>query len=452
MSSSKVRKVLLAIESPPDLNKYLHNLVPLGPLGLVSFLESKGIRADLVDLNVTKEFPDTSEYDAVGFSVTNANINPTLRRAELLQEGFPELRIFAGGPGVKVDSQYLCRQPQLDVVIVGEAEPVIYKYLRASDPGRVPGLMVRSKEGKILYTGQQGWVQSLDSLPFPALDRVDFSLYDSPLRKARPFSSIVTSRGCPERCTFCFHPHGYQWRARSAHHVVSEIEWQVEKLGVREIAIYDDTFLHDKARASSICREVKQRGIDVLLQLPQGIRANRVSREILREMKEAGIWLVAVAPESGNPATLQRTKKGFSLRDVRIVVEWCKQLGISTRALFMLGFPWEGEAEVNNTIRFAQELDADITQFTRLTLLPGTSLYEEFAPGSCEYRDQGNFYGGRERHGESKSLDDRFLQRSISRAYRSTTLRPRNILRLMRILPLSGFVHTTRFAIATRNL
>ena len=185
MSDSKIRKVLLAIESPPDRGKYFHNLVPLGPLGLVSFLESKGIRADLVDLNVTKEFPDPSDYDAIGFSVTNANITPTLHRAKLLRGDFPELRIFAGGPGVQTDPQYLCGQPQLDAVIIGEAEPVIYKYLRASDPGRVPGLFLRDQNGRIHHTGNQEAVLSLDSLPFPALDRVDFSLYDSPIRKER---------------------------------------------------------------------------------------------------------------------------------------------------------------------------------------------------------------------------------------------------------------------------
>src|SRR3989344_3017607 len=102
---------------------------------------------------------------------------------------------------------------------------------------------------------------------------------------------------------------------------------------------------------------------------------------------------------------MRRTGKNFSLEKVREVVRWCKELGLSTWALFMLGFPWEGEREVENTIRFARELDADITQFSRLLYFPETPLYDEFAPGSTEHRDLSLFDGKRARRGVLRNLD-----------------------------------------------
>src|SRR3989344_103538 len=446
----EVRRVLLVIEKPEDPAHGFHNLVPLGPLGIVSFLESRGIQTDFVDLNVTSNFPDPSPYDAVGFSVTNVNVGPTRERMASLRGDIPDARIFVGGPEslARPKELFECLQP--DAVIVGEAEPTIYQYLRGTDSGRVGGVVFRDSKGRIQSLDSNEWVEALDKLPFPALDRVDFSHYDSPLRRRRPLSLMVTSRGCPARCSFCYHSHGRTWRARSARNVVDEIQWQTEKLGVREIALYDDTFTIDQRRVSNICHEIQRRDLDLLLQART--RPDMVTLELLREMREAGLWLMGFGFESGNQATVNRLGKALSLQRGRKAVEWCRELGITTRAFFILGFPWEGPEEVENTIRFARELDADITQFTRLLLFPGTALYEEYASGSSEYLGQGFFSGNRERKGVLKDLDERFLQKSIKRAYHNTTMRPTNILRLMRRLPLSTFVHTTRFALATKNI
>src|SRR3989338_4163110 len=450
MVQSRVRKVLIAIEAPPDRRKFFNFLVPLGPLGVVSFLESRGIRTDFVDCQVEDAFPDVSEYDAVGFSVTNVNIGPTLERARRIKEERPDTRIFVGGPGAQLDPRYFCQESVIDAVVTREAESVISAYLLATDPGKVPGLWLKDAEGRCFHTGEQPWKWALDNLPFPALDRVDISRYDSPIRKARPLSSIVTSRGCPWKCTFCHHSEGVNWRPRSVQNVVDEIQWQVEKLGVREIAVFDYNFTTDQRRASRICREIRERHIDVHLQLAQGSRVDCMSRSLLEDMKAAGFWIIGVAPETGDPETMRRIGKNFEFRAVRDVVKWCKELDLCTWALFMLGFPWESEGHVNNTIRFAQELDADITQFTRLLYLPGTPLYEEYAAGSTKYRDTSFFDGSRQ--DDAVPVPGDFLQRSIIRAYRATNMRPRKILRLLRLLPLSSLYRATRFALATSNI
>ena len=199
-----------------------------------------------------------------------------------------------------------------------------------------------------------------------------------------------------------------------------------------------------------ICRELRRRGVQVLLQART--RPDCVSRELLGEMKGAGLWLMGFGYESGNQGTVDRLRKALSLDKGRKAVSWCRELGITSRAFFILGFPWEGPAEVDTTIRFAQELDADITQFTRLILFPGTPLYDEYGSQDTPHWGQDFFSGDRERAGVLAHLDEDFLRKAVSRAYRATTMHPRNLIRLVTRLPPSTFIHTTRFALATGNI
>ena len=103
------------------------------------------------------------------------------------------------------------------------------------------------------------------------------------MSQARPISQIMTSRGCPYNCIYCFHSLGRKWRPRSARNIVDEIEWQVNKLGVREISISDDNFTLDKKRAEDVCEMIIRRGIKVKIQLMNGIRADRVDKSLLKK-------------------------------------------------------------------------------------------------------------------------------------------------------------------------
>ena len=95
------------------------------------------------------------------------------------------------------------------------------------------------------------------------------------------------------------------------------------------------------------------RKIKVYLQLKNGIRADKVDRELLAKLKDAGLWFLSVAPESGSQETLDRIQKGFTLEKVKEVVAICKDLGITTCGMFILGFPWETEQDVQQTVLFA---------------------------------------------------------------------------------------------------
>jgi radical SAM superfamily enzyme YgiQ (UPF0313 family) len=447
--------ILLIAQSPRNPGLFINVLPPLGILGIASSLIQKGVRATVRDCQcggLTDD--DVRGSNIVGLSINVSNVEKSLETARAVKLKWPDKKIIAGGPLCTSLPSRMAREPWIDAAVTGEGEEIVYELASGKPWDEIGGLYIKDKSGEIICTGPREFIEDLDSLPFPALDKVDLSRYYSPVKRALPISSLITSRGCPYGCIYCFKTMGNRWRARSVQSVVDEIEWQVCGLGVKEICIYDDNFTLDVRRAEAICDEILRRKIKVNLQLTNGIRVDRVTRDTVKKLKAAGVWIVGVAPESGNAETLERIEKGFELERVKQVVSWCKEEGISTYSFFMLGFPWEQRAHVDDTIRYASLLDTELTQFSRVTAFPGTKLYDilsrEGAIRETALTDQGLFYGGASH--ALKGLSDGDLRRSIKRAYRKAFLRPKKWLRLLRMLSLRDLWNLFRYSIKTKSI
>lgn len=396
---------------------------------------------------------DLGGADIIGLSVNISNVEKSLETARRVKEQWPAKLVIAGGPLGASMPERLLGEGCLDAVAAGEGEEIVSEIAAGRDLSHIRGLYIRGENGGCSFTGEREWIADLDRLPFPALHRVDLDRYYSPIKKSLPISNLISSRGCPYGCIYCFKTMGNRWRARSAGNVVDEIQWQVRTLGVREICIYDDNFTMDTARAEEIGEEIIRRGIKVHLQLTNGIRADRVTRQALRTLKAAGVWIVGIAPESGNAETLQKIHKGFDLEAVTRVRRWCREEGISTYSFFMMGFPWETESHIADTIRYATTLDTELTQFSRVTAFPGTQLYaivSQERRGTPPLRDQGIFYGG-VLH-DTPGLSPERLARLIRRAYARVYLRPGKMLRLIRMLSLRDLWHLFWYSIRTGSI
>jgi magnesium-protoporphyrin IX monomethyl ester (oxidative) cyclase len=219
----------------------------------------------------------------------------------------------------------------------------------------------------------------LDELPFPDLAQVDLSKNHYIFKKGKPLSLILTSRGCPYGCTFCFHGiHGYRWRARSPKNVMEEIRWQVNDLGVGELGFCDDNLTLDQKRAEKICDLISQDKINVPLSTPNGIRVDNINRILLLKMKKAGCWLIVLAPETGDPFVLNKIQKGFTLEQVEKVARWCKDLDFFLVLYIMMGFPFETKENVINSIKFIDKIKPDMFAINRFYPLPGTPITKEY--------------------------------------------------------------------------
>ncbi|MFH0826795.1 MAG: radical SAM protein [Candidatus Omnitrophota bacterium] len=448
--------VLLIFQAPRKRNLYVNTLPPLGILSIASFLQRNNILLDVFDFTIQNRLDkDLKNYDVVGLSLNMANISTSLETIRYIKKQNPDAKVIIGGPSCISNPLYFTNNENIDAICTGEGEEAFLDYIVQGafiDGKEIAGLYTR-KNKHFVYGGERQHKNNLDEYPFPALDKVMIHKYNTPLRKRFPVSSIMTSRGCPFHCTFCFHSMGHEWRARSCINVVDEMEWQVKELGVKEICIQDDNFSLDIKRAKQIFDLIIKRDIMVKLQFPNGLRVDFIELDLLDKMFHAGVWLIGVAPETGSPELMKKIKKCMDLEKVAQVVQWCRKIGINTYANFMIGFPAETMQDLRKTASFIKKLNPDFIQITRVISIPGTPLYETVTKDDFRNmfgQEQGTFFG------VPKLIKSEMLSRDavrwIKKMHTDFYLNPLKIFRLMTILSPAQLIRLFIYSLRTGNI
>jgi anaerobic magnesium-protoporphyrin IX monomethyl ester cyclase len=321
--------------------------------------------------------------EIVGMSLFTRWVWHAYRLAEELAGRGP-WTLVAGGAHATVRPEETLRKG-FDVALRGEAETGIVR-LAAVIEGRdaveeVPGAVFRRPDGSLGYGPCARLADDLDALAQPHLAQslFDPSWYGDPAAPATP-GGILTSRGCPARCTFCAnYVTGRSFRYRRAEGVVREILVWNREYGVTFFPFWDDALSVNPRRLRELCSEFERR-----LDFPFGFsaitRANMVTPELLAAMKRAGLLHVNFGVESGDDATLAAIRKGIRTDQVVRALEWAKDLGLSTACNFMLGFPGESVEALSRTLRFMERIAPLTDTFSTLGVVvpfPGTPIYEE---------------------------------------------------------------------------
>jgi len=424
-------KILMIVERSTTPYYQGSSQLWLGPLYILSYLEQKGIDGDFVDRSVEPlRVIDYSSYDVVGFSVNVNNIKKSLATAKEIKRVHSHIKIIFGGPFASSYPQLLMGEEYIDAVMAGEGEETFYEFVTGKKINDIQGLYYR-ENGLVHFTGTRPWIKDLDSLPFPALHKTKIQEYQNFSTKASPISYIITTRGCPYPCTFCFHNMGKKWRARSPQNVVDEMEWQINTFGVKEIGIVDDNFTLDRKRVIEICDEIIRRNIKVNLQFSNGVRADFVDDEMMKKLRDAGLWVINFAPESGSPQTIERLKKGFKEDDMQKAIAIAKKYGVATEIFLMLGFPWETKEDYKQTLSLPYELDVDFVGLHRYIPFPGTPLQSS----ELTQADKENLFSDRLYNSFAYDRKDEVSQ--MMRAfYRKWYSSPRRVLRIAKMLNL----------------
>lgn len=449
-------RVLLVFESPRKRELYANTLPPMGVLGIAAYLRKKNIPTDVVDHNIAPgKKIEPGHYGVIGFSINMANVASSLEAIQSAKKRNPGTKIIVGGPSCISNPQYFMRNENIDAVCAGEGEEALLEFVESQGfPSEKPiaGLYIRTKEGAFIYGGARKYIENLDELPFPALDAISLGKYNVPMRKSSPISGIVTSRGCPFPCVFCFHSMGHEWRARSCENVVDEIEWQVKTLGVKEICILDDNFSLDPLRAEQIFDLILERQIKARFQFTHGLMVDSLTPALLKKMAQAGVWLLGIAPETGSAQVSKEIKKKTDPEKFKQVVRWCKDVGINTYAFFMIGFPFETMEDIQKTASFIEALDADFIQLSRVTPFPGTPLYEwvgEDDPGTFG-QEKGCFFDVPKFR--PSGVSDEQMARLIKQIHKNFYLNFRRLKKLTSILPLRPLIELFIYSLRTKNL
>ena len=252
-----------------------------------------------------------------------------------------------------------------------------------------------------------------------------------------PYVSLYTGRGCPAQCTFCLWPQtigGHKYRVRSPQNVADEMAY-MKKLfpQVREFFFDDDTFTANLPRAREIAKKLAPLG----LTWSCNSRAN-LDYDTIKSFKDSGLRLFLVGYESGNEQILKNIKKGVTLDEMRRFTKSCHQAGVVVHGTFILGLPVETKETIEETIRFAQELDVFSMQVSLAAPYPGTELYEMARQnGWFVKRDKTDLVeddGFQQSALEYPGLSKDAIFEAVDRFYRAYYLRPKPILRIIKTM------------------
>jgi len=392
---------------------------------------------------------------SIGITATIVNIDAALAMAKFLKERFPKISLVIGGPQLTADIKSSFEKSFFDFGIYREGEYTaleLFKALRQNEDvyKQILGLVWRDRD-KIIINPPRPYITNLDELPFPARHLYPHIKEYRPVPasyKRLPVGQMITSRGCPNQCTFCDRSvFGNRYRAHSANYVLDEIESLIKDCGAREIRFMDDTFSLIPSRVEEICKGIRDRKLDITWSCLT--RVDRVSPELLKIMKKAGCWQVIYGLESGDPEILRSVKKGTTIKQAEKAVRWSKEAGLDVRATFILGLPGENSQTIKETVNFAKRLNLDVVNFFTVVLYPGNELYQiAKREGKILHSDYDQYTSlidtdSTRLHYLPEGMTESELKRAISWAYHSYYLRPNFLIK--QILSIRSFDDIRRY-------
>ena len=362
---------------------------PLGLACLAAVLREHGINVRIVDGTLSESYLSavgdilSTDPDVVGLTASTDSIHNAAKIAEMIKDRSFFTTVIIGGPHVTaVPEDTMIRFPQFDIGILGEAENTIVELLDTIfGDYRLSGVkgIVYQQKGKTVRTEPQPYIENLDSLPVPAWDLLpDLATHYCPpvhTVKRLPAALLVTSRGCPLKCSFCDRSiFGNTSRAYSAAYVMAMICDLYKRYGIREFQFRDDNFLAFRSRLIDLCWLIRKSGLDITWSIAG--RVDMVNPEILATLHDAGCWQIWYGIESGSQRILDVINKKTKLDKIRDAVSMTKKAGISPCGFFMLGMPTETKDDIEDTIRFSRYLDLDEAHFSFCTPIPGCEMHD----------------------------------------------------------------------------
>ncbi|MDH5670748.1 MAG: B12-binding domain-containing radical SAM protein [Myxococcales bacterium] len=375
----------------------------------------------------------------VGLSSLTAEHRSMHHFASVVRAARPDAIILAGGAHPSAEPEATAADPAIDAAVIGEGETTLCEILERVAAGAewrgVAGLCYRSADGSIERTEPRANIEDLDSLPLPAWDLTDIDAYarrrGMSLAGQRRYMALTTSRGCPYRCTYCHDIQGKRFRAHSPKYVLAMIDALRARYDVHDFDITDDIFNFDAERMMTICDGLIERG-GIGFTCPNGIRADRMTVEQADRMARAGCQYVAIAIESATPRIQKQIRKHLRFDKALPVIEAFTARRVFTSGFFMVGFPGESEAELQQTIDFALGSKLHAAYFFVVTPFGGTEIFgqvvDTLGREATALTGSGMFF--RPQKNLSQVPDRRFYRMRRS-AYLRFYLDPRRIGRIL---------------------
>lgn len=320
--------------------------------------------------------------EAIVMETSTPSIANDLEWARKLKAEFNCITIMTGPHSTAMPIEVLS-EPFVDYVLPGEIDFSLRDLANAlrdkADTTKINGVNTKLADGTLVINKPGPLVHSLDELPYPFREGVPMEKYIDPVCKHAPGIQMITSRGCPHTCTFCYEPQNFygkpSYRSRTPKNVVDEMEFLMKTYKVNEIYFDDALFSVIQSRVIEICDEILRRGLKIYW---SAMCDAKLKRETLLKMKEAGCVMIKFGVESANRQILKNITKHITPEDVIDVSKNCREIGIETHATYIFGLPGENKETIKETMNFAFNIAAtDTAQFAAAIPNPGTKFFEQ---------------------------------------------------------------------------
>lgn len=293
--------------------------------------------------------------ELVGITSMTPHIASALNVATLCKEYNPDLPVVLGGPHPTVSPEQCIAQPAIDYVVRGEGEIAFRELVQAIDAhgqgmSHIQGLSYKH-DGQIIHNPDSKFIQDLENLPFPARE----DLMNPQNYTSEDMGVILTSRGCPFHCTYCYHPWRGNVHFRSIDNVIEEIKLVKKDYGTIQFAIKDDTFTVNRKHVTEFCEKMIRENLNINWDCTT--RVDCIDNELLTLMIRAGCNVVKVGVETGSQKILKEIEKGITFDQIRQAARLFNKHNIFWSAYFMMGLPQETEEDILQTYKFLREIN-----------------------------------------------------------------------------------------------
>ena len=382
-----------------DFTPIANRMAPLGLLSMAAWLEQRGHRVRIYDCLGWDRLPPRTRVvqdvlkwrpDLVGFSATTSGFLDGYALAQAIKEQRSDIRTVFGGVHVSaIGAPLLKHFAAIDYLCPGEGEETLAELAEGRRPADIPSLIWRDN-GRVVANPARQLLPDLDHLPFPAYHLLAGfpKRYHLPLFSyiQRPGATMVTSRGCPYRCSYCdrsVFKQGYRYN--SAAYIYAHLHYLRDRFGIRHVNIYDDLFTMHRSRISELCTLLARRPLG--LQFNCAVRVGHADDDLLRMLRAAGCLQVSVGIETGDADLMERHKPGVRLAGVKDTVRRIQRHGLRVKGLFMMGLPGETEASIRRTSDLVLSLGLDDMNMSKFTPFHGAPVWRNLEAHGTLHED-----------------------------------------------------------------
>jgi len=359
---------------------------PLGLMYIATVLKQNGFDVKIIDAvpmkidysELKQQISDFQPF-VVGIATFTMSMVDVLLTAELVKKVDDKIQVVLGGHHVLLYPNESVKYPNVDFILKGEADYTFLQLVQKLQQNanfdellKIDGIGF-FRNNKQFFNYKTAMIDDLNKLPIIDRSILPLDLYKSIVGRNKMVATVMSSRGCPYKCTFCYTPSKI-YRSRSTENIIEEIKY-LYKLGYREVFFFDDLFALKPQKVIDFARALRSENIQIDWSF-RG-RINTVTKEMIDEVAKSGIHRIQLGIESGVDKTLRRIKKGISTEKVRQVIKWCKQAKITTIGNFMIGLPDETEEDIEQTLEFSRQIGLNYAQYSILVPYPFTAIYTE---------------------------------------------------------------------------